>query len=194
MTGERITAREFARRDRCDEKLVRRAITEGRLTRGDDGMLDAAVVGTAWRRGNIGAPAAPPVSQAPARTLSAGVREGAPAPAPAADAASGAPAAGRDPTYAQAMAKKEHFLAEKHELEFRQRRGELVDLEQAKRVLFDETRRGRDHWLNWPARVAATIAAELGVEPDRVAELLTTHVTRHLDYLSQPDGTEFEPT
>jgi hypothetical protein len=198
--SDRISAREFARRDRCDEKLVRRAIAEGRLERGADGKLDAAAVGTAWRQGNVtGAPppavdATPAVeTQARARTLSAGVREGAPAPAPTAATASGAGTPARDPTYAQAMAKKEHFIAEKHELEFLRRRGELVDLELARRVLFDEARRGRDHWLNWPARVAATIAAELGAEPDRVAEILTTHVTRHLEFLASPDGSEFDP-
>lgn len=91
------------------------------------------------------------------------------------------------------MAKKEHFLAETRELEFRQRRGELVDFDLARRVLFDEARRGRDHWLNWPARVAASIAAELGAEPDRVAEILTTHVARHLEFLASPDGSEFDP-
>ena len=52
MSANRITVREFARRDGCDERLVRRAIKRGRLTRGSDGKLDAALVATAWRAGN----------------------------------------------------------------------------------------------------------------------------------------------
>ncbi len=190
--GERISLREFARRDGCNEKLVRRARGEGRLPVDADGKLDADLVGTAWRRGNADGADAVVRSQAAAQTLDGAADAGAPAPAPV---ASGNDAASprRDPTYGQALAKKEHFLAETRELEFRQRRGELIELQLARQVLFDESRRGRDHWLNWPARVAATIAAELGVEADRVADVLTSHVLKHLAELSQPDGHELDP-
>lgn len=48
--AERISPREFARRDGCDEKQVRRAIAKGALFRDSSGLLDAAGVGTAWRK------------------------------------------------------------------------------------------------------------------------------------------------
>lgn len=189
---ERISKREFARRDGCNEKLVRRAISEGRLPRSDDGLIDAALVGTPWRKTNLIAPAAradgadtDADTQADVRTLDP-VRSDASAPASAADA--GALVGRRDPTYQQAMTKKEHFAAERAELEFRKRRGELVEFELAREILFAESRRGRDHWMNWPARVAATMAGELGVEADRLATVLTTHVHRHLEQLAEPDG------
>jgi hypothetical protein len=192
MSATRISQREFARRDGCNEKLVRRAIAEGRLPRGADGLIDAALVGTAWRRSNLSAEkavSAPADTQARAPKLD-DVPGGASAPAPPADTGK---SAGRDPTYAQAMAKKEHFAAERAELEFRKRRGELVEFDRAREVFFAESRRGRDHWMNWPARVAATMAGELGVDADRLATVLTTHVHRHLELLAEPDGHALDP-
>lgn len=194
VSAVRISQREFARREKCDEKLVRRAIAEGRLPRDDDKKLDAALVDTAWRRGNLGkaatgADAADSAdTQAAARTLTSEVHGGASAPAPAADNGKGG--VSRDPTYAQAMAKKEHFAAERAEMEFRKRQGQLVEVDTARELLFSESRRGRDHWMNWPSRVAATMAGELGIEADRLAVALTTHVHRHLELLAEPDGHE----
>ena len=51
-----LSIREFARRDGCDERLVRRAVSTGRLPRREDGTLDANLVGTEWRVGNIAGP------------------------------------------------------------------------------------------------------------------------------------------
>lgn len=51
--------------------------------------------------------------------------------------------------------------------------GALIPLVHAERALFDAARSSRDAWLNWPARVAPMLAAELGVEPDEVLRLLT---------------------
>lgn len=51
-TPEMLSVREFARRDRCDESRVRRAIRSGHLKRSPDGKLDAALVGTGWRETN----------------------------------------------------------------------------------------------------------------------------------------------
>ncbi|MGN6528465.1 MAG: hypothetical protein ACTHL8_18910, partial [Burkholderiaceae bacterium] len=187
---ERISKREFARRDGCNEKLVRRAISEGRLPRSDDGLIDAALVGTPWRKTNLIAPAAradgadtDADTQADVRTPDA-VRSDASVPAPAA-ARQGT---SRDPTYAQAMAKKEHFAAERAELEFRKRRGELVEFERVRELFFAESRRARDHWMNWPTRVAAMMAGELGVDADRLATVLVAHVLIGLADLAEPDG------
>ncbi len=52
LTPELLSVREFARRDRCDESRVRRAIRSGHLKRSPDGKLDAALVGTGWRETN----------------------------------------------------------------------------------------------------------------------------------------------
>jgi len=52
LTPARMSIRQFARRDGCDEKRVRNAIRTGHLRLGDDGKLDAALVGTGWREMN----------------------------------------------------------------------------------------------------------------------------------------------
>jgi hypothetical protein len=44
-----ISVREFARRDGCSEKLVRRHVERGGITKLPDGSLDPACVGTGWR-------------------------------------------------------------------------------------------------------------------------------------------------
>lgn len=46
---EHITSREFARREHCDEKQVRRALQHGVLVRDARGLLDAAQLGNGWR-------------------------------------------------------------------------------------------------------------------------------------------------
>lgn len=51
--AEKISAREFARRSHCDEKQIRRALSDGILVRDADGKLDAAQLSVCWRRPNI---------------------------------------------------------------------------------------------------------------------------------------------
>lgn len=87
-----ISIREFARRDNCSDRLVRKAIDAGYLRKLPDGKLDPAAVGTAWRKGNWGADqgADSGADPAPVRTRgSADVRSerGADAPADAGDPA-----------------------------------------------------------------------------------------------------------
>lgn len=46
---EGISLREFAMRDGCSEKLVRRGISRGYITRFPDGSVDQKFIGTGWR-------------------------------------------------------------------------------------------------------------------------------------------------
>ena len=39
--------------------------------------------------------------------------------------------------------------------------------------------------MNWPARAAALIAAELGIDPAAMQKVLEAHVRAHLDELSE---------
>lgn len=50
MKLQGLSIREFARRDGCNDKLVRRKLKSGHLTAFADGSLDPALVGTDWRR------------------------------------------------------------------------------------------------------------------------------------------------
>ncbi|MCB8877597.1 hypothetical protein [Acidisoma silvae] len=46
---EGISIREFARRDGCSERLVRRHVDRGAITKFPDGSIDPTFVGTGWR-------------------------------------------------------------------------------------------------------------------------------------------------
>lgn len=82
---------------------------------------------------------------------------------------------------------KENYLALLTKLEYRQKEGELVDLTEAKEVLFTCARQSRDAWMNWPARVAPLMAADLDIPADRMTEVLTEHVHKHISLLGEPE-------
>lgn len=191
--AELISIREFARREDCNDKLVRRAIEGGFLVLSEGKTLDAALVGSAWRKRKRAAAD----TSASADT---GKRKGADAAPLSAAAMPGADSTAADdpaeeggiPKLAVSEARRVHYLAMQREDEYRKRRGELVELATAKGVLFEEFRAARDAWLAWPGNCAALIAATLGVEPGPVLEVLTVHVRKQIDALAAPTGREFE--
>ncbi|EHB7109677.1 hypothetical protein JWW32_002012 [Salmonella enterica] len=82
---------------------------------------------------------------------------------------------------------KENYLALLTKLEYQQKEGELVDLTEAKEVLFACARQNRDAWMNWPARVAPLMAADLDIPADRMTEVLTAHVHKQISLLGEPE-------
>lgn len=90
-------------------------------------------------------------------------------------------------TKEEASRVKENYLALLTKLEFQQKDGQLIELEQAEKVLFDYFRAQRDSWLNWPARVAPLMAADLDVPADRMTEVLAEHVHKHITSLGEPE-------
>ncbi|KMN32074.1 hypothetical protein VI26_18050 [Chromobacterium sp. LK1] len=189
--SELISLREFARRENCSDTLVRRAVKQGRLVLSDGGKLDSRLVGTAWREANAkGANTANTSANS-----SQGVRSSQFAPDDGAnlsieDTARSMIASGAAPDrdYAEALRVKENYLALLRQLEYEQKSGLLIELGLAKGVLFECARAARDAWLNWPARVGPLVAADLGLEADRVTEVLTEHVHKHIQQLGEPEG------
>jgi hypothetical protein len=51
--------------------------------------------------------------------------------------------------------------------------------------VFRLAREERDVWVNWPARVAALMAAELGVEAPTMQEVLERNVRNQLQELAK---------
>lgn len=186
-----VAIRKFAVLDGCNEALVRRAIKQGKLRVSEDGKVDASQAGTGWRKAN--------------RKAAPGADKGADKPkksAPkTADTISSAMAlaelgdedfiaavlAGRFAITGAAEMVKENALAGKHLLAMRRDAGDVVDLEVAEAVLFEQARQFRDAWMNWPVRVGPLIAAELGVSADPVVETLNKHVQQQLNDLGEPD-------
>lgn len=191
-----ISIREFARREGVSDTLVRKALKLNRLKAFDDKSIDPALVGSPWREGNAtGAnsanPSANPGSQSvrtsrPVRTAPPPRVEDGETPADAAKRYVDSGVALLD--YAGALEKKENYLALLRELEYEQKAGSLVELDTATAILFEEFRAQRDAWLNWPTRVGPILAAELGVEADRVTEVLTAHVHKQIAQLGEPEA------
>jgi hypothetical protein len=199
-----VSVREFARLDGCDDKLVRRAIKAGKLRTSEDGKVDAALAGTGWRKSNRRAGATADTPADPAKMSAPNVRAvrtpramSAPTAEQVEEAAEemfseelegflDGVLAGNYADTATAERVKENALAAKHLLSARHAAGHLVEIEQAEAVLFETERGQRDAWINFPSRIGPLLAAELGVDADKVVEALTVHVHQQLADLGNP--------
>jgi hypothetical protein len=64
-------------------------------------------------------------------------------------------------------------------------KGEVIDRARATALVFRLAREERDAWANWPARIAALMAAELGLEAHAMQKVLEAHVRAHLADLAE---------
>ncbi len=180
-----VSGREFARLEGCDEKQVRRAVLRGLLVADAEGKLDPAQVRSGWRKPRSDSKDRPaPVAASASADSAKNVRA---LPAGSADAVPTVMSI-EGASLKRAVAHKEDYAGRLKELEYRQKAGELIELDLARQILFEEFRAARDAWLNWPTRFAALVAADLGVEADRVAEVLTSYVHKQLATLGEPSG------
>jgi hypothetical protein len=97
--------------------------------------------------------------------------------------------AGGNVTFVQARTAHEIAKAHLARLRLQRMKGELVERARATALVFRLAREERDSWLNWPARVAALIAADLGVDAHAVQKIVEAHVRGHLAELA-----EFDPS
>lgn len=195
MSAPHVTQREFAKLAGCDEKQVRRAVASGKLKPDADGKLNPELVSSGWRRpirsSKVVADSAD-ISKVSAKNVrSPSVRTDPVVDAddtPTEAAAKLVMAMGAEHELAEAIRIKENFNALLKQLEFEQKSGSMIDLAVARTVLFDSARAARDSWMNWPMRVGPKIAADLGLEADRVTEVLSEHVHTQIADLGEPDA------
>lgn len=106
------------------------------------------------------------------------------------------PATGGNTTFLQAKTANEVLKAQERRLKLQKMKGELVDKTRAKALVFRLAREKRDAWINWPARAAALMAAELSsglsengqdvtLETALMQKILETHVRDQLSELGQ---------
>lgn len=177
---------EYARHAGVDRKTISRWIKAGKyiVLSGDDIDVEASDQALAlWRDSSDG------------RTTNAAKS----APAPQNEMSNSRPentddfvkefmlANGAEMSKEEASRVKENYLALLTKLEFQQKDGQLIEMEQAEKVLFDCFRAQRDSWLNWPSRVAPLMAADLDVPADRMTEVLAEHVHKHITSLGEPE-------
>lgn len=204
-----LSRRAYARHRGVSEAAVRKAIAAGRIATEPDGSIDPAKADAAWsgstdpsqqrrserttassrRRTAAPSPSSSQTTETAAESLERGAAR--PVPTAAVEAVretlkeiGEAPTAG-GMTFVQARTANEVMKAQERRVRLQKLKGELVDRSRAIATVFGLARRERDAWVQWPARVAALIAAELGVDPHAVETALEKHVRRHLAELSE---------
>ncbi len=160
---------------------VLRAIKQGRVPVEPDGTVDPTKADASWERstdpGRVKSK-----SKAPAEKLRP-VGEAALGSVRETLKEQGLPAGG-NVTFVQARTAHEIAKAHLARLRLQRMKGELVDRARSTALVFRLAREERDSWLNWPARVSALIAAELGVEAHAVQKIVEAHVRAHLGELA----------
>jgi hypothetical protein len=156
-----LSIRAYARRRGISHVAVLRAVKQGRVALEADGTIDPVKADALWesatdpaRRTSQTKPPSEglrPVGEAAVGSVRETLKE------------QGLPFSG-SLTFVQARTAHEIAKAHLARLRLQERKGELVDRASAAALVFRLAREERDAWLNWPARVSALIAAELGVE------------------------------
>ena len=170
--------RAYARHRGVSHVAVLQAIKAGRIPKEPDGTIDKAKADLAWDkstspgRQEAPAPKLQPVPDAALNSIQEILTE------------EGLPADG-DVTFVQARTAHEIAKAHLARLRLQRLRGELVDRAKAAELVFRLAREERDSWLNWPTRVAALMAGDLGVEAHAVQKAMEAHVRGHLAELAE---------
>ena len=171
--------RALARHIGVSETAVRRAEKAGRIRREPDGAWDLARVQAAWSSNTDRAQqrrqhgAMRPVPEAALGAVRETLRE------------HGEPIAAGAMTFMQARTANEVLKAQERRVRLQRMKGELVDRAKAVAQVFRLARDERDAWINWPARVAAMMAAELEVDQHRLHTVLERQVRVHLNELAE---------
>jgi hypothetical protein len=173
MTNETlkgVSLREFARRDGCDEKMVRKARDSGYLRVFDDGSIDPAFVGTGWRAGN--------------RKNAESVRTGADI-SWTEDAGSEITSAhGAPHSLAEAERIKENYLALLRRLEFEEKSNQVVATDDVGAIVTAEYAILRNRLSRIPTDAAQRLANLCSAE--EVEAYLNTEICKALQELALP--------
>lgn len=196
-----LSRRAYARHRGVSETAVRKAIGSGRIVPEPNGTIDPAKADAAWagstdpsQQRASGQPSErKPALRTSTETTPEPATRGAGRPVPTAAVEAvretlkeigEAPSAG-GMTFVQARTANEVMKAQERRVRLQKLKGELVDRGRAVATVFGLARRERDAWVQWPARVAALIAADLGADPHAVETALEKHVRRHLAELGE---------
>lgn len=198
-----LSRRAYARRRKArglkgaSDAAVRKAIASGRITLEPDGSIDPEKADRQWEaatdkakvrsdqsiaqgvdkaRETVAADEQKPVPQAHVEAVNEG--------AAAAERVGGDDGAG-GVTMAKAAAADKAYSAQIKRLRLQQMKGELVNRKQVVAHVFDLARKERDSWLQLPARKAANMAAELGVDAHTMEQALDRVIRDHLAELAE---------
>ena len=162
---------------------IQKARLAGRLVILDDGSIDAAasderraaMTDPSKQRHGTNAGKLKPVPDAALSAVGDTLRESGIATS----------ATGGGTTFLQAKTANEVLKAQERRLRLQKMKNEVIDRSRATALVFRLAREERDTWVNWPARVAALMAAELGLGAHPMQKALETHVRAHLAELAE---------
>lgn len=188
-----MSRRGYAAHRGVSHTAVGKAIATGRISVEPDGSINPAkadrqwstqtdpakqrgpnaqAMGTATAAGTARAGATKPVPRSAIEAVSETLREHGAEPDPT--------AGGGEVSFLRARMANEVLKAQTAKVKLAKMKGELVDRSSAMAVVFDLARRERDAWQNWPPRVAANMAAELGVDAHKMEQVLDKYLRKHL--------------
>ncbi len=178
-----VSQREFAALWGKSRGAVQKAIASGRIRLESDGTInpDKALASLATntdptqvRTKASAAPKVKAVPEAAVRAVGDTLRE-----------TGQAPVAGGGTTFLQARTANEVLKAQERRVKLQRLKGELVDRAQAIALVYRLAHQERDAWQLWPARVAATLAAEIGADTHTVQNALSKLVREQLSDLAE---------
>ncbi len=185
-----MSERQYAAHAGLSRGAIQKAKAAGRLVLLPDGSIDApasdvrrAGMTDPSRTRKSPAPELKPVPEAAVTAVGDTLREeGLPSPA-----------AGGATTFLQARTANEVLKAQERRIRLQMLKGELIERGRASALVFRLAREERDAWVNWPARAAALMAAELtaalgeGIEVETalMQKVLQVHVRAQLESLAE---------
>ena len=172
--------REYARHRGVSLGAVQKALRAGRINANADKKIDAAVADREWdvntdasRIAVSAVEVATPLAQ---KEISFAAPAGDEADKPAAEELTGSDKSASE--YRENRSKREYYVAAKHQLEYEQLLGQLINVDDAKRIAFTSFRAIRDSVLNVAARIKDQLAAE--TDPHVCEELLDRELSAAL--------------
>lgn len=175
-----LSIRAYARHRGVSHVAVKKAIDTGRISQESDGTIDPARADREWEQNTasprkpLAAPKIVATAQATPRTVARESIE----PATPALSTGGT-------SLLQARTVNEVVKAQTNKVRLAKLKGDLVDRSQAIAHVFRLARTERDAWLNWPARVSATMAAKLDIDAHTLHVALENAVREHLQELGE---------
>jgi hypothetical protein len=194
-----VSRRSYAALRGVSEAAVRKAIATGRITTLADGTIDPARADSEWgaqtdpakqrgqhakqmgaatAAGTARAAATKPVPQAAIRAVADTLRDAGTDPGPG-------EVTGGEVSFLRARMANEVLKAQTAKVRLEKMKAEVIDRARATAMVFDLARRERNAWLNWPPRVAANMAAELGVDAHRMEQVLDIYLRQHLTEMAE---------
>ncbi|WP_402719127.1 hypothetical protein [Janthinobacterium rivuli] len=172
--------REYARHRGVSLGAVQKALRAGRINANADKKIDADVADREWdvntdasRIAVSAVEVATPLAQ---KEISFAAPAGEEADKPAAEELTGSDKSASE--YRENRSKREYYVAAKHQLEYEQLLGQLINVDDAKRIAFTSFRAIRDSVLNVAARIKDQLAAE--TDPHVCEELLDRELSAAL--------------